>query len=229
MIAIRLPFQFDVQRMLEDIARLPDEAFHEVESNHITKGGLFAANLLVPDLEVARSEKDFVLVPGPWLTSSPYLMEVINTFQSEKNLARVHKLQPKARIDEHVDGMNFLQGLMRIHVPVTTGEGSSFVLAGESLTLLPGESWFLNVSRPHWVENRDEQERIHLIIDCQRNDWWDDLLRELDELPEENAYSNMSDTDLENMRSMLEGMKEKGTRIAMEQVDHELKRRNAGK
>ncbi len=223
--AIRLPFQFDVARILAEVECLPSEAFVEIQSNHINQGGLLACNLLVPDLELVGKQEGFRLIPGPWLKDAPALMEVLDTLECEKNMARIHKLQPKAKIDEHTDGVNFLQGMMRIHVPLTTGEGARFVLAGESLKMQPGEAWFLNVSKPHEVENGDTEERIHLVVDCQRNDWWGNILKELVQLPEENAYSGMSNTDLENMQKQLHALDSEGTQFVLEEVAQELERR----
>lgn len=34
-----------------------------------------------------------------------------------------------------------------------------------------GEWWYLDVSQPHRVVNRSAQPRLHLVLDCQVNDW----------------------------------------------------------
>lgn len=227
MIAIRLPFQFDVEPILAEVERLPSEAFVEVQSSHINPGGLLACNLLVPDLELVGKQDGFRLIPGPWLSSSPAILEVIDALQCEKNMARIHKLQPQAKIDEHTDGITFLQGMVRVHVPLTTGEGSRFVLAGKLLDMQAGETWILNVGKPHEVENRDAKERVHLVIDCHRNDWLDNLLKNLGQFPEEKAYSNLTNTDLKNMLLQLQAMGSEGMQFVLEEVTQELERRKS--
>jgi hypothetical protein len=39
-----------------------------------------------------------------------------------------------------------------------------------------GECWYLDLSLPHWVENRGARDRVHLVIDCEVNEWLLELL-----------------------------------------------------
>jgi len=34
-----------------------------------------------------------------------------------------------------------------------------------------GECWYLDLSLPHWVENHGSTDRVHLVIDCDVNEW----------------------------------------------------------
>jgi hypothetical protein len=38
-----------------------------------------------------------------------------------------------------------------------------------------GECWYADFDRPHSVNNRSNEDRVHLIIDCLRNEWSDKL------------------------------------------------------
>ena len=38
-----------------------------------------------------------------------------------------------------------------------------------------GECWYANFNLPHFVSNEGKTDRIHLVIDCLRNDWSDQL------------------------------------------------------
>ena len=39
----------------------------------------------------------------------------------------------------------------------------------------PGECWYTNVNFEHSVRNEGENNRIHFVIDCLRNDWTDSI------------------------------------------------------
>ena len=61
--------------------------------------------------------------------------------------------------------------------PVVRAPGDRVVaIAGEALRLLPGEVWFVDVSRPHSVANHGETPRVHLVLDCVVNEWVNTLL-----------------------------------------------------
>ncbi|MNR24994.1 Aspartyl/Asparaginyl beta-hydroxylase [compost metagenome] len=46
-----------------------------------------------------------------------------------------------------------------------------FLVDGLQVPMHPGECWFLDLSRPHRVDNPGPGERVHLVLDCQPNDW----------------------------------------------------------
>ena len=53
----------------------------------------------------------------------------------------------------------------RIHVPIITNDEVVFSVGGEELNMREGEMWEINNATLHAVENRSEQDRIHLIVD----------------------------------------------------------------
>ena len=56
-----------------------------------------------------------------------------------------------------------------------------------------GECWYANFQLRHSVENKSSEPRIHLTLDCIRNDWSDKLFAEmgfdLNFSSEKNQYS----------------------------------------
>jgi hypothetical protein len=34
-----------------------------------------------------------------------------------------------------------------------------------------GEYWYLDLGKPHRVENRSNRDRVHLVVDCVLNEW----------------------------------------------------------
>ncbi len=75
------------------------------------------------------------------------------------------RLKGKGRIDTHTDGLYSLLKCHRIHIPIITTDDVVFSIGGEEKVLGEGEMWEINNATLHAVENRSEQDRIHLIID----------------------------------------------------------------
>jgi hypothetical protein len=62
-----------------------------------------------------------------------------------------------------------------------------------------GEYWYLDLGKPHRVENRSEQDRIHLVVDCVLNGW----LRQIIEAGEEMAATPSAEGELERFRRLV--------------------------
>ena len=65
---------------------------------------------------------------------------------------------------------------MRIHIPVVTNPDVEFFLDGRRIIMGEGECWYLDLNLPHRVQNRGSTDRVHLVIDCQLNDWLRELI-----------------------------------------------------
>jgi len=127
----------------------------------------------------------------------PYFKEVVDTFQCNKEAVRLMSLPPGAVISTHVDDFcGYEDGVFRVHVPILTHNEVYFILNDQRLLMKPGEAWYTNVNLPHSVANRGSEKRVHLVLDCIRNDWSDELFKkaglrfelekeEEEELPEE--------------------------------------------
>ena len=75
------------------------------------------------------------------------------------------KLLPGSMIPEHMDTNITLTHSHRVHMPVVTNEKVMFSVGGEKKHLREGEVWEINNKKAHWVENKSEEARIHLILD----------------------------------------------------------------
>jgi hypothetical protein len=85
---------------------------------------------------------------------------------------RLLRLTPGSVIKEHHDNdLSFEQGMVRIHIPVTTNDSVDFRLNGTRCVMAAGSSWYLRLSDPHSVANRGASDRVHLVIDAVVNDW----------------------------------------------------------
>jgi aspartyl/asparaginyl beta-hydroxylase (cupin superfamily) len=85
---------------------------------------------------------------------------------------RLMRLAAGAEILEHSDHeLGYEDGEVRLHVPVLTSSDVEFWLNSQRVDMWPGELWYLNVNLPHRVTNHSTQDRTHLVIDCEVNDW----------------------------------------------------------
>ena len=111
------------------------------------------------------------------LERCPNIAEFLKKFQCRLRSVRLLRLAAGSVIREHRDfELGLSDGVIRIHVPLRTNPDVVFFLDAHRVEMREGECWYLDLSLPHWVENRGASDRIHLVIDCQVNQWLADLL-----------------------------------------------------
>jgi mannose-6-phosphate isomerase-like protein (cupin superfamily) len=120
--------------------------------------------------------------PSSILADMPSVRGVIQTFRTEILRARLMRLAAGAVIREHRDfayfgsqRWSFERGRIRVHIPIVTDGQVIWRLDGQNIAMAAGEAWYVNVCRPHSVENRGSTDRINLVLELEVNDW----LREL--------------------------------------------------
>lgn len=113
-----------------------------------------------------------LFAPTPYLRGAPHLAAALASFGCPVGSARLLRLGPKSRILEHSDPyLGHEDGEMRIHLVLATSPDVSFFLDGERLPMLAGQCWYVDVRRPHRVDNDGATSRIHLVVDCAVDDW----------------------------------------------------------
>lgn len=111
-----------------------------------------------------------------FLESSPYLQQVLQSFQCTLQAVRLLKLNAGSIIKEHRDAeLNFESGEIRLHIPVCTHPDVEFLLDKERIAPQEGECWYMNFNLPHSIQNNSSINRIHLVIDAVVNDWVKEL------------------------------------------------------
>ncbi|HEY0609940.1 MAG TPA: aspartyl/asparaginyl beta-hydroxylase domain-containing protein [Chitinophaga sp.] len=112
----------------------------------------------------------------PVLELMPYVKEILNSWQCEKEAVRLLSLAPGSVVKPHRDpGCAYHDGAFRIHIPIITNPQVQFILEDEQLPLKAGECWYMNFSATHSIINGGSTARIHLVIDGIRNSWTDEL------------------------------------------------------
>lgn len=176
--AIRFPFHFDTTRIRQELEVIAT-SFAPINSIKIKKDHLQGIHLITPAPGGAKDERGFSYLSTPELDQSPYLQSILNTFQCDKFIYRVHNLKAKGKINLHRDAdRGLVNNIVRIHIPVTTNDEVYFYVEGERVCMQNGECWFADITQLHEVENRSDTDRLQLMIDCNLNDWWENILIE---------------------------------------------------
>ena len=172
---VKFPFQFDAARLRRDLAQVADDEWirHFNQSNY--EGNWSVASLrsnggktkqIYPDPHADAFEDTEILA------RCPYVREILEKIECEKEAVRFMLLAAGARIKEHKDYfMGIEDGVVRLHIPVVTNDKVEFYLNGELVKMNEGELWYLDFSQKHRVENNGDSDRIHLVMDCKVNDW----------------------------------------------------------
>jgi hypothetical protein len=171
-ITARLPRTYEPSLLTRDLAALralPQQAqpgpYHDGEWTglHLYAPAGGAAGERYPQLHHCR--------PTPALGRAPYLAGILSELDCPKLMVRLLTLPPGADIGEHNDaGSNFQFGSLRLHVPIVTHPDVVMVIGGERVHWEPGELWWGDFSRPHWLRNDSNVTRVHMVIDVQLND-----------------------------------------------------------
>ncbi len=113
----------------------------------------------------------------PLLALCPYFQEVIAAVSVSKAVsasAAAGSWIPNPRAPRLPLG--YEDGEIRIHIPVITNPEVEFYVAGERIAMQEGESWYVNFNLPHRLYNGSAADRVHLVIDCEVNDWMHSVL-----------------------------------------------------
>lgn len=175
---IQLPFFFDVEKLQAEVAALSLGDFVYYDAIPLRA----PAHLVDSSLPLPPPAIDFA--DGSWtdwlnteaLNKSPYLQEVIATFQqhTKVNLVRVLRLAPGAIVKEHTDptlGLEEKKSMIRLTIPIRTNDQVQFFLNNEVVPMKLGECWYLRLTDRHRVLNEGPTERINLTIDVIPNEW----------------------------------------------------------
>ncbi|WP_241507214.1 aspartyl/asparaginyl beta-hydroxylase domain-containing protein [Aquimarina sediminis] len=177
---LKLPFLFSEDRLLRDLNYCQSYQFTSHFNTNDYSGDWKSIALRSLNGEVnqiyAHSSGSENYKNTPLLDNCPYFREVIAFFECEKESIRLLNLSPNGKIKEHRDhNLGYEDNSFRIHIPITTNNNVLFYINNQKVTMSVGESWYGNFNLPHWVENNGTTDRIHLIIDCIRNEWSDEL------------------------------------------------------
>ena len=192
----KLPISFSIDKLQKELAICENDLWTPHFNTNRYEGNWTSVSLrsqsgLVNDItSFANTEHKNTNL----LDRCHYFKEIMDWFQCEKEAVRLLRLGPGSEIKEHVDNdTSYEDGFFRIHIPIITNEEVFFYVDKKRVPMKMGECWYANFQLPHSVENKSAEPRIHLTLDCIRNDWSDKLFAEmgfdLNDSPENAGYS----------------------------------------
>jgi len=172
----RLSPKLDVAPLLAEALALDagDWVAHFNSGYH--DGGWYGAALRSPGGDAARlysgGAPTDAFADTPLLSRCPAIAAALEHVHAPLRAVRLLRLAPGCVIREHRDDdLRFDHGQARLHVPIATDDAVEFYVDGARVGMRAGECWYLDLSRPHRVQNRGARDRIHLVIDCEVSEW----------------------------------------------------------
>ena len=178
----QLPISFSVDKLQNDLLVCEKNLWTPHFNTNRYEGNWTSVSLR----SQSGLENDILSFPNkeykntPLLDDCSYFKEIMDWFQCEKEAVRLLRLGPQSEIKEHVDNdTSYEDGFFRIHVPIITNSEVYFYVDHKLVPMKMGECWYANFQLPHSVENKSTEPRIHLTLDCIRNEWSDLLFSKI--------------------------------------------------
>jgi hypothetical protein len=166
----KLPLCFDVERLRMELAGFAESDWQKHPSDY--KG-----NLAIPLISVNGGINDDFAGPmqaTPHLKRSPYMQQVIASFQSVCSRSRLMWLEGQHEVPLHSDINYHWWSRVRIHIPIVTTPDVIFHCGHQQVHMLPGEAWIFDSWKMHRVVNPSGKTRVHLVIDTAGSaEFWD--------------------------------------------------------
>lgn len=169
----RLPLAPQLPALLEALERVPDDAWQHHFNTGYYQGEWSGVALITPeDALLPLAPGQGAPVPADWWQEEQAWHKVLALFQTTIRSARLLRLGAGARIHEHCDpDLGQPGGDLRLHIPLLSPADVEFLVDGLQVPMKVGECWFIDLSRPHRVDNPGPGARVHLVLDCQPNAW----------------------------------------------------------
>ncbi|MEQ6123541.1 aspartyl/asparaginyl beta-hydroxylase domain-containing protein [Pseudotenacibaculum sp. MALMAid0570] len=220
--AIKLPFRFDGKRMKQELQSISDS--FQLIKNAYTGNSLVGMHLILPAKDGAVNEKGESFYMTDELKKCSYLQEVLNTFQCDKFTFRVQNLLSEGKIGKHNDGDKGLGSkIVRLNIPVSTNDSVYTFYNGERILMENGECWLPNVTKIHEMINKSDETRWMLMIDCDLNDWWKEILADFG--VDFSRNSQFQYYELDDLKTMKENFLRMGANVdvkILEEIDNEI-------
>ena len=231
--AFLLPFQFDPTALEDDLKKCKNFNFlkNYVPANYDGDDYILPLRSIEGKLDspgaIPNNTESYKNTRA--LTICPYFKNVIDTFLCEKEAIRLMNLPAGRLIHTHTDyKCGYEDGIFRVHIPIITNENVHFILNDTRLLMQPGEAWYTNVNLPHNVANKGKINRIHLVMDCIRNEWSDTLFASVgfDFTQEKEMEQEIPKDDLPRIIEELERQNLPATKLLIEKFKNQLKEFN---
>ncbi|SEB40578.1 Aspartyl/Asparaginyl beta-hydroxylase [Tenacibaculum sp. MAR_2009_124] len=219
---LKLPFKFHAEKLSKDLDKIEELNW----SNHFNKNGysgiwssvaLFSVDGELNNISVPLDGQK--LLETKALNVSNYFSEVLAVFKAPILSARLLKLKSGSEIKPHEDhNLGYEDGCFRIHIPIITDEKVNFFIEDKRINMLPGECWYTNVNYTHSVSNFSKIDRVHIVIDLERNEWSDSVFFSLCK-KEQLLLKPTINYNLETIKKMISELKLQNTETSKQLIE----------
>lgn len=165
---MKLPHEFTQLPVTFDIAALQNDVAQFSENEWVAHHEGFKGNSAIPLLSVQGGQNNLFsgpVAPTSALKRSPYLQQVIASFNEIVGRSRLMRLAPGAEVPLHSDINYHWYDRVRIHVPIVTDEQVFFYCGDKQVHMAEGDAWIFDSWKNHRVVNASTKTRVHLVID----------------------------------------------------------------
>ena len=159
---VRLPLRVDAQRLAEELAHLPRDAWGHADRDPVVQASVesFFA------IGHPRGPRPRPAEDRPVLARLPYLRRVLRELvPAIPTRAIVARLAPRGLIPIHTDTPRFFRGTLRLSFQVAASGPQRLYCNGVWYDLAPGEVWAIDNLRPHGVHNATDGPRVNVLAD----------------------------------------------------------------
>jgi len=172
-LAYKLPAAYDQQMLRDDLQNVLSN-FEMV--GHFSKDdydtGWNAIGLVAVDGNPQKLRRGGTYSKTPVLKYAPYIEYILDNLLCQKQRVRLMRLEKKRNIFWHFDAGENMDGCVaRLHIPVLTNENVEFQISHQNMRWNAGEFWYGDFSFPHRLRNGGGEDRVHLVIDLEINEF----------------------------------------------------------
>jgi len=170
---LQLHSDFDTGALTSKIEQIPAAKWLESGREQLFAVHKDTQSLLLVLFEDFKHQKPDYLEPYFDMENElkPLVEYVAGYYQNNGFIVRLllAKLLAGGQIPHHTDAGYSLLHCHRVHIPIITNDKVVFFVGGEEKNMRVGEFWEINNGVDHAVENRSDEDRIHIIIDWMPN------------------------------------------------------------
>lgn len=226
---LKFPFTFNTEKMVQDLSLVLEKNWIPHFNTNGYDGNWNVISLYAPQGDpsnIFAHTKATDMMETSVLQKCLYFKEILASFRFPIIAARILRLGVGSEIKPHRDHeLGYENGNFRLHIPIITNPKVVFVLDGNPIKMNAGSCWYTNVNYVHAVHNLGSSDRVHLVIDGERNAWSDNLFFSL--APEESFGPIPAQNEsTEHIKKTIEALQLSPEPIAQELIETLRKKLN---